>query len=783
MEENNDNNMDQNQQTSKVVKDIANTAIKKIKSMVMSIVSTLVGSVATLAIKIALVVVVVLVISGLIKWVQEKIESITSPKIIYDSLEIEDTSELVNIKKDTNGDGYHLEFVDHYEKNLEDAAIELSQGYGSFYDTEILKKFMQAEMSTRFPNLGGDGEGFQGIINVKRITPNKEIGEIKSNIENKQIDLKYVDKSTFDNYVSSNDSKALEVFTLSDDNKDIITATWSYDGNTYITTNSGMDYRSVTSQYTMPFEYLLFFQIAGNDEQFSTALADLALNSSIDIVIIDNISTIETSVVTTTYEYDASETEISNSIDSSVTTVQEDVSTSINLSEIDAWWIKRSCSFENTSDTIVSNPIEETISQEISKDGSSRIKKRVTTNTILNNNVTCTQNHKESKEQDFANIFKNSIARGNIQNSWLIDFISSNEKTANMVELTKYLLYKAADINYGVTKFENIDLLSDVGQDGDLTYSTTSGIAGDEGKIFDFFLSKGLKPNAVAAIMGNIKEESGCRSNNAQDSFGYDDVQYTNNVDNGTYSKDTFINDKIGYGLVQWTYWDRKKNLYEFAQTKQTSIGDLNMQLEFLWVELNTSHQKILQYLQEHGNDSIDELTEYFMDEFENPSAPKLGKRQTSANDYYNKYKNNQTTVNGSKIIQIGAEMMQYMINNGYLYSQSVRYVPIEKSEKESGKYVDCSAYVCWVLYRVGYTDINRLNTTTLPGYLSGKGFNKITSLSDMKEGDIAFFPGHTQIYAGNENGKRKYLNAGHDPKTVYETFEPSGFLFAYRVP
>ena len=783
MGENNNNNMNQDQQTSKVVKDIANMAKKQIKSKIMSIASALVSAISTLAIKIALLLVVVLVISGIIKWVQEKIESLTSPKVIYESLEIEDTSELVEIKKDSDGDGYHLEFVNNYEKNLEDAAIKLAQGYGSSYDTEMLKKFMKTEMSTTFPNLGGSGEGFQGIINVKRITPNKEIGEMKSDAGNKQIDLKYVDKSTFDNYVSNNDSKALEVFTLSDDNKEIITATWSYDGSTHITTNSGMDYRSVTSQYTMPFEYLLFFQITGNDEQFSTALADLALNSSIDIVITDNITTIETSVVTTTYEYDASGIETSNSVDSSETTVQEDVSTSINLSEIDAWWVKRSCSFENTSDTNVSNPIEETISQEISKDGASRSTKRVTTSTTLNNNVICTQNNKESKHQGFVDIFKNSTARGNIQESWLIDFISSNEKTANMVELTKYLLYKATDTDYGVTKFEDIDLLSDVGQDGNLTYSNTSGIAGDEGIIFDFFLRKGLTPNAVAAIMGNINAESGCRSNNSQDTFDHDDVQYTNNVDNGTYSKEEFINDKVGYGLAQWTYPTRKESLYEFAKNKQTSIGDLNMQLEFLWEELNTSHQDILQYLQEHGNDSIDSLTEYYMDKFENPTTPRLAERKQSANDYYNKYKNNQTTVNGSKIVQLGAEMMQYMIDNGYLYSQSVNCVPIENSEKKTGKYVDCSSYVCWVLYRAGYTDINRLNTNTLPPYLSGKGFKKITSLSDMKEGDIAFFPGHTQIYAGTENGKRKYLNAGHDPKTVYETSEPSGFLYAYRVP
>ena len=34
--------------------------------------------------------------------------------------------------------------------------------------------------------------------------------------------------------------------------------------------------------------------------------------------------------------------------------------------------------------------------------------------------------------------------------------------------------------------------------------------------------------------------------------------------------------------MAQWTYWSRKQNLLNFAKSKGKSIGDLNMQLEFL---------------------------------------------------------------------------------------------------------------------------------------------------------------------------------------------------------
>ena len=78
-------------------------------------------------------------------------------------------------------------------------------------------------------------------------------------------------------------------------------------------------------------------------------------------------------------------------------------------------------------------------------------------------------------------------------------------------------------------------------------------------------------------MIGNFYIEAGLKPNNVEDSSGFDDETYTKNVDNGTYSKESFVNDGAGYGLAQWTYSSRKKALYEYAKEKGTSIGDLNM--------------------------------------------------------------------------------------------------------------------------------------------------------------------------------------------------------------
>lgn len=110
----------------------------------------------------------------------------------------------------------------------------------------------------------------------------------------------------------------------------------------------------------------------------------------------------------------------------------------------------------------------------------------------------------------------------------------------------------------------------------------------NEEKIWNFLKSKGLNDFAVAGILGNLYAESGLRSDNLQNTYekklGMTDAEYTAAVDNGCYTN--FIKDCAGYGLAQWTYWTRKQNLHNFAKDACKSIGDLEMQLGFLWKEL-----------------------------------------------------------------------------------------------------------------------------------------------------------------------------------------------------
>lgn len=161
-----------------------------------------------------------------------------------------------------------------------------------------------------------------------------------------------------------------------------------------------------------------------------------------------------------------------------------------------------------------------------------------------------------------------------------------------------------------------------------------------EQKIWNFFKDKGLNDYAVAGIMGNLFAESGLRANNLQNTyskkFRMTDEQYTAAVDNGTYTN--FIKDCAGYGLAQWTYWSRKQALYNYCNDKGTSIGDIDMQLEFLWTELQ-GYSRVMKVLK--SATSIKGASDIVLLEFEKPadtSASVQKKRASYGERYYNKY-------------------------------------------------------------------------------------------------------------------------------------------------
>lgn len=110
----------------------------------------------------------------------------------------------------------------------------------------------------------------------------------------------------------------------------------------------------------------------------------------------------------------------------------------------------------------------------------------------------------------------------------------------------------------------------------------------NESCAWDFLMERTGNPYGVAGLMGNLYVESHINPIDLEGSYarklGMTSREYTDAVDNGTYTD--FVHDCAGYGIAQWTFWSRKEALLKFAREKGVSIGDLWMQLEYLWDEI-----------------------------------------------------------------------------------------------------------------------------------------------------------------------------------------------------
>ena len=174
---------------------------------------------------------------------------------------------------------------------------------------------------------------------------------------------------------------------------------------------------------------------------------------------------------------------------------------------------------------------------------------------------------------------------------------------------------------------------------------------GNEKTIWNFLTGKGLNAYAVAGIMGNLYAESGLMPNNLQNAYnnklGKTDAEYTAAVDNGSYGN--FVKDSAGYGLAQWTYWSRKQALFNHAKQAGVSIADLNMQLGFLWEELQ-GYTAVMDALKKAG--SVRAASDAVLTGYEKPadqSETVKKKRAEYGERYYKKY----AAGNGTKYYRV----------------------------------------------------------------------------------------------------------------------------------
>lgn len=315
--------------------------------------------------------------------------------------------------------------------------------------------------------------------------------------------------------------------------------------------SSPIDYQSMLSGYSMPFEFLWGFLLIGQDKNFVLELADLVYNSSIEITVHDNLITntnkiIDNKTMNTEIETNATvaiqynsayvpEGYINNSpirrdlistqtplkpaqpIEKPIETTHKKETTTNNLqidvTKADVWVVDYTKEYkfeENGTEEQPEKPSKEETYEDETRpiepnkvdggdpeglaEGFKNDKKREYESIhqgVKANIVSCEtkyynyetnrvkkiyDNTKEKKyiaspgnirgkvepnsnESNFVNIFlKDEYAkmRANINSAkgWLFQILEKNESTANMVDLVKYLLFKASGKSYGVDSFD-----------------------------------------------------------------------------------------------------------------------------------------------------------------------------------------------------------------------------------------------------------------------------------------------------------------------------------------
>lgn len=155
----------------------------------------------------------------------------------------------------------------------------------------------------------------------------------------------------------------------------------------------------------------------------------------------------------------------------------------------------------------------------------------------------------------------------------------------------------------------------------------------NEQKVWNYLAGKGLKPHQIAAFMGNMMAEAHFEPRLTE--YAFSDPPHLSD----TVPADVNSKGQPGYGIIQWTAPSRKQGLRDFAAEQQKSTGDLGLQLDFMWKELNSrTFKDTLDFVM--ASTTVESATDYICRHFEVPSGidAAVVKRIGFAKEFLTKY-------------------------------------------------------------------------------------------------------------------------------------------------
>ena len=683
--------------------------------------------------------------------------------------------------------------------------------------------------------IAGDGvdKYAQGIVNgideyfkadhSGRTATEDEKTTYKDSTESRIINMKYVSQEKLQEYVSNgNFEKAIKSYTI-DDDRNLVIVSWSRkeDGSIELTTNNSMSLKTALKQYVMPYEYLLYFYMDTDYKDFVEDLADEVMNSEIVMAVQDNVTTTHT-IETTNQRKSATVSMFEegwHQIGQNEKLV-ESVSTSINVTYVKTWCVKayqensyskavlnmgdeeekifnvpgkvteNSSSSASTENAISSgtgtyevNKVNEKgkIIGKEEREYQYTIYEQVLTNThSISNTYEKGEYKTEGRENVFIQLYKKHDMIKRVRPSdYLYAIIENNEKTAGLLDLTKYLIYKATNIPWGVLEFK-FDMF-DLSKFNNIS-SMSGGLSLLQEYIHYFEGNEGISEDGTKYRVGD-------------DGAGNPTVGYGVDIYNSGFL-DRFL--AAGYDVSIGSYIDvdfvdalELEELQSNIRTIEQKLSGLNL----------TQYQKFALVSRmyncgvsgalgvRNGKDFVSAYGSYWDQE-------KDDEYKTTPNDgmynhpLYQNYMNKPVTAStgylpgleirrksewilfktgycdvlgkwcsdsaGGAVVEKAVECHAYLRQNNFTYAQAGINIPISGA----GRTVDCSSYVSWVLYEAGYSGFEGYQKTSYTFEENPWGWQDV-NVSDAQPGDIVAYAGHVEIVAGDEGDRFRVYNCG----------------------
>ena len=494
------------------------------------------------------------------------------------------------------------------------------------WEPYLIKMFM-TEIASSYPKLG-DYEGEENTED-KQGTKKDENGDyavqgkveiqrtkIRENgTEGETIKLKYLPARELDRLIQIDDISALDYFSFDETAGYIYyasytkyqTTTMGYnstlgsdsiiDQENYRLRRSYIPYRNLTSNFSMPYNFLEALLQTSENPEYVMAVSNLILNETEIVLMIQDqikvkkeVPSMENGTKVVNYEY----TNSSNAY----------------IKKAKTWCTD----FEDKAELDVSTNQDKytnTNGQEVNR-----------TTTTYNFNVKSASDKKIISDK-FLGLWKNKTgeysqgvlyyAKGKevsyklppdyTEKSNPVEQITSSEAKEDIDDLTDLLSrYKNTQTHEKLMKYfwniyteknvYEVDIESMIKQFNTGKFKTMVGAS-----VSDYTLSQklgkslskvGFNSNAIAIIRAQVElfDKSEFR-NSTKNVLGISEKEYGERIYNSTYTN--FVNDGICFGIGKWTTSERKKGLLDYAKSKGKSINDDDIQIEYLIAELDST--------------------------------------------------------------------------------------------------------------------------------------------------------------------------------------------------